>query len=125
MRNWFWTVVSSALVSVVGMFTYRLGAAYNIPYGLFLSLAVVGVSCYLAGVRGGIWHQFLHALISTVIVWAMAFASSSASTVVAMGGTALITFWSQKASIIWLYGIIVIQIVVVLLPRSLYNAVKD
>lgn len=125
MKKWLWTVFLSVLVSIIGMFTYRLGAAYNVPYGLAITLAVVGLSTFLAGVRGGIWHQFVHATISTVIVWILAFMSDSSSTLVAIGGAALTTLWSQKASILWLYGIIIVQILVALFPQKWYAAFKS
>ncbi|MFD0705095.1 alcohol dehydrogenase [Alloscardovia venturai] len=118
LQRWVVTLVTAVIVAVAGMFTYRLGAAYSIPYGLFLTLFVVGVSCFLAGLRGGLWHEFVHAVISTVIVWMMAFSSTSSSTVIALGGAALTNFWSFHASAIWLYGIIVVQIVVSLFPHT-------
>ncbi|WP_156812268.1 alcohol dehydrogenase [Alloscardovia criceti] len=120
--SWIFTLLSASVVALVGTFSYRLGAAYNIPYGLILALMLVGLSCFLAGARvearATLWHEFVHALVSAVVVWAMALSSTTTSTVVAMGGKALVTFWSQHASLFWLYGIILVQLLVMFLPRE-------
>ncbi|OTA26389.1 hypothetical protein B9G54_05255 [Alloscardovia macacae] len=125
---WCQTLVSGAVIGVVGTFTYRLGAAYNIPYGLVVTLLVVGALCLLSGGRGGkmgLWHEFVHAFVSTAVTWGIALASTQSSSVVAMGGSALTTFWSLHASIVWLYGIFLVQFFVMFLPASLRARFTD
>ncbi|WP_418968423.1 hypothetical protein [Alloscardovia omnicolens] len=124
-KAWIITIVSACVVAIVGTFTYRLGAAYNIPYGLFLSLLMVGMSSFMGAVRGSVWHVFVHGLVSISIVWAMALSSTSTSTVVALGGSSLITYWSKNCSLYWLYGIIVIHLIIMFIPQQWVNAFKD
>lgn len=125
LTSWITTIAFAIVVAVVGTFAYRLGVAYNIPYGLFLTLLAVGMSSFMAGVRGNIWHIFAHGAVSIGITWAMALSSTSTSTVVALGGSSLITYWSQHCSLYWLYGIIVVHLVVMFLPARWTKAFQD
>lgn len=119
------TIVSALVIGVVGTFTYRLGAAYSIPYGLFASLLVAGILSFLAGVRGNIWHEFLHAAISTVVVWGLASQGTSTSALVVVGGSAFTTYWSVHAGYFWLYGIILVHVIVVFFPYKWLDAFRD
>ncbi|TCD54640.1 alcohol dehydrogenase [Alloscardovia theropitheci] len=119
------TVISALVIGIVGTFTYRLGAAYNVPYGLVLSLLIVAFFAFLAGVRGGIWHELLHAVIASCAAWYLALQGSITSTLVVTGGAALTTFWSINAAYIWLYGIIFVHVVVAFLPSKWLRAFRD
>lgn len=115
-------VASMAVVfSVVGTFGHRLGAAYNVPYGLILSLALISIGAYVSRVLAGQWGLLVHATISTGVAWFFAFTAHATSAVIVVGGSMFTTFFSLRAAYIWLYGVFIVQTMVCILPQRLFN----
>lgn len=111
------TLAAGAGSAFVGTLAHRMGASMNIPYGLVLAFLIVGLSTYAARARQGVTGLALHLIVSSALAWAIALLGG-------VGGDALVVagfstgapFMSQHAGYIWLYGVVVVQVVMLVLP---------
>lgn len=118
------TLASSVAVGFVGTFAHRMGASSNIPYGLVLALAIVGMSAWCARSRDGVVALALHLMVSSMAAWGMAMGGADggdATTPVGFSGSG-IPYFSQHVGYLWLYGLILVQVVLVVLPARFFNA---
>lgn len=109
---------SALAVSFVGTFTYRNGIDINIPYGLVLAFAILGISIWLSRARSGAVGLGLHLFVSSSFIWFLAArTASNGSILIPAGGAALSTFFSHYSGYIWLYGSIVLHILILIVPK--------
>lgn len=112
------TVLSGACSGAVGTLAHRMGASMNLPYGLALAFAVLGLSAWCARARLGVSGLALHLIASSAIAWGLAVGGSAGDVLVPIGFSAEVPFFSQYAGYIWLYGLIVLQVLLLAWPRA-------
>lgn len=66
------TVFSALGSALVATFASRIGAAYNMPIGLVIAFALLGMSAWCARSRGGITGFAVHMLCSTLLIYMIA-----------------------------------------------------
>lgn len=116
------TLAAGAASAFVGTFAHRMGASADIPYGLALALVIVGASAWCARSRSGIAGLGLHLVSSSMVAWGMAFGGpgGDATTPVGFSGGSL-PWFSQHAGYAWLYGLIVVQVLLLVLPGRFFR----
>jgi glucan phosphoethanolaminetransferase (alkaline phosphatase superfamily) len=110
------TLLAGAFAAFIGTFAHRMGAEANIPYGLLLAFLLVGLSTWCARARMGVIGLGLHLISSSVTAWALALTTSAGNAVIVAGFQSDMPFFSQHAGYIWLYGIVVLQVIMLVLP---------
>lgn len=110
------TLLAGAFAAFVGTFAHRMGAEQNMPYGLLLAFALIMLSCWCARARQGVTGLGLHLIASSATAWGMALTTISGNAVIVAGFQGDMPFFSQHAGYIWLYGLIVVQVLMLLLP---------
>ena len=116
------TLLAGAAVAVIGTLAHRMGAVSNIPYGLVLAFLVLALSTWCARSRLGAVGVALHLIVSSLTAWGIAVGASQgdALIVAGFGGTAM-PFFSQHAGYIWLYGMILVQVGMLMLPARWFR----
>lgn len=116
------SIISGFLVAIIASGTHRMGAAENIPYGLFLSFMLIGMSAWAARSRSGVFGAGFHLLSSSAMAWLMAFPGPAGDVLVPVGGKGVfLSFFGMHAGYIWLYGLIVLQLVMLVLPQRWFT----
>ena len=110
------TVLAGAASAIIGTFAHRMGASANIPYGLALAFVILGLSTWCARARLGIIGLALHLIVSSAVAWGIALTTTSDNALVVAGFGTAVPFFSQHAGYIWLYGVIILQVVLALMP---------
>ena len=111
------TVAAGVGSAFVGTLAHRMGASMNIPYGLVLALLIVGLSTYCARARQGAVGIGLHLTVSSAVAWGLAIVGGPGGDALTVAGfSAAVPFMSQHVGYIWLYGVIVLQVVLLVLP---------
>ncbi|NEG70091.1 alcohol dehydrogenase [Bifidobacterium choloepi] len=109
---------------VVGTLAHRMGAWQNLPYGLLLAFVLLGCSAWCARSRDGVIGLAVHLITSSGVVWMMAMYGPMGDAMVPIGfSTDTLPFFSQKVGLIWLAGVVVLQIVMLVLPRRWFSIV--
>lgn len=111
------TVIAAVASAMVGSVAHRLGASVNLPYGLVLSLLLVALSTWCARMRMPVFGGVLHVLVSVCMAWWLTGAGAGGSVLIVAGFGAPVPWWSAHVGYWWLYGMVVVQLVVVLMPR--------
>lgn len=114
-------VVAGMGVAVVGTFAHRMGAAQNIPYGLVLALVIVGLSTWCARSRSGTIGLALHLIASSAVAWLMAMGYPHGDVVTPIGFGAPMPYFSEHVGYFWLFGMIVVQVALLMMPASLFT----
>ena len=109
-------VLSGAAIGAVGTMAHRMGASMNIPYGLALAFLIVILSTWCARSRMGAVGLALHLIASSLTAWGMALTTTSGKALIVAGFQGDMPFFSQHAGYIWLYGLILVQVVLLILP---------
>lgn len=112
------TVLAGAGVGFIGTLAHRMGASTNIPYGLVLAFVILGLSAWCVRARLGVSGLALHLIASSILAWGLAIGGASGDVLVPVGFTSAMPFFSQHAGYIWLYGLIVVQVILFVLPRA-------
>ena len=102
------TIAAGVASAFVGTFAHRMGAELNIPYGLVLAFLIIGLSTWCARSRMGVVGLALHLIASSLTAWGMALTTTS--------GKALIV-----AGFLWLYGLILVQVILLVLPARWFS----
>lgn len=110
------TVLSGIAVGIIGTAAHRMGAAQNIPYGLVLAFLIVGLSAWCARSRSGVIGIGLHLIASSGAVWMMAMRGPGGDAMLPVGFTIPLPFFSEYAAYIWLFGVTIVQMIMVALP---------
>ena len=113
-------LLSAVLVGAIGTAVHRMGAALNIPYGMVLSLVLVGLSAWSARARSGFGGLLLHFVVSCAVAWGFALIVKPQSALVATGSPAFTTYFSTEVWKYWLFGIIAAQVLIAFLPSRAF-----
>lgn len=111
---------AGAAVGVIGTMAYRMGASLNIPYGLVLAYLIVILSTWCARSRDGISGLALHLIGSSLMVWSVMSGYGPGGDVVipvGFGSGSQMPFFSEYAGYFWLFGIVVIPVLMLVMPR--------
>lgn len=110
------TLLAGAFAAFVGTFAHRMGASANIPYGLALAFLLIILSTWCARSRLGVVGLALHLIASSGTAWGLALTTSSGNALIVAGFQGDMPYFSQHAGYIWLYGIVLVQVVMLVLP---------
>lgn len=110
-------MVAGMASALFGTMAHRMGAQYNIPYGLVLALAIVVLSTWCARSRSGVVGLALHLIFSSATAWALALGLGG-DMLTPIGFGASVPFFSAHVGYMWLLGMIVAQMAVLFLPPS-------
>ncbi len=112
-------ICAGAAVGVIGTMAHRMGASMNIPYGLALAYLIVILSTWCARSRDGISGLALHLIGSSLMVWSvMAGYGPGGDVIIPVGfDSSAMPFFSQYAGYFWLYGIVIIPVLMLVVPR--------
>lgn len=103
--------------AVAGTLMHRMGATINIPYGLVLALLLVALSAWASRLRSGAVGVAMHLIVCSIVVWSFAMYGPGGDVLVAVGFGGAVPFFSQHAGYIWLFGVIVVHLLVVFAPH--------
>lgn len=112
------------VAALVGTGAHRMGASVNIPYGLVLGFALMVCSSVMARALAGSIGLGVHLIVSSIIVWQMTGYGPGGDIMMPTGGEALTTFFSLRAAMIWFYGMLLVQVAVIVLPSTLFDRFK-
>ncbi|NEG54422.1 alcohol dehydrogenase [Bifidobacterium sp. SMA15] len=116
------TLLAGLGVALVGTLAHRMGASMNIPYGLALAYAITALSTYCARARQGVTGLALHLIASSAGAWGIAlFGGPGGDALVVAGFSTAAPFFSQHAGYAWLYGVILVQVVMLAMPSSWFR----
>ena len=114
------TIASGVAVGVIGTLAHRMGAAQNIPYGLLLAFLLLGISTWCARwcarARSNAVGLGFHLIASSAAVWMLTGYGPGGDALVPVGFSGEVPFFCQHAGMIWIYGVIVMQVVMLFLP---------
>lgn len=110
------TIAAGVASAFVGTFAHRMGAELSIPYGLVLAFLLIGLSTWCARSRMGAVGLAMHLIASSLTAWGMALTTTSGKALIVAGFQGDMPFFSQHAGYIWLYGLILVQVVLLILP---------
>ncbi|MBT1181153.1 alcohol dehydrogenase [Bifidobacterium sp. CP2] len=110
------TLAAGAGAAFFGTLAHRMGASADIPYGLALAFLIIGLSTFCARARQGVTGLALHLIVSSITAWGLAVGGAGDDALVVAGFSTPMPFFSQHAGYIWLYGVIVVQVVMLALP---------
>ena len=110
------TIASGFAVGLIGTAAHRMGAAQNIPYGLVLAFALVIVSTWCARARSNAIGQGFHLLASSAAVWMLTGYGPGGDAMVPVGFSVAVPYFCEHAGVIWMLGVIVIQMIMLVLP---------
>lgn len=114
------TVASAVVAAVLGTMAHRAGLRHDIPYGLVIALAIMGISAWSARARTGEWGLAMHFLASLAVLMELT-SFNGGRTYLMVGGTSLFPTWiGQNVSYLWLYGAAVVQMVIAMMPRKAF-----
>lgn len=116
------TALSAVLAALIGAVAHRMGVQWGIPYGLVLSFLLLGVSTWLARARDGGIGVGLHLLVSGMMTVAITEMATGDRALIIFGyNTDTYPFLVQKAGIVWLLGMVAVQVVMLVLPRRWFR----
>lgn len=117
----FITMLAGAASAFVGTIAHRMGAFMNIPYGLVIALLILGISTWCARARMGTTGIGVHLIASSVTAWGVAICGVNGSALTPVGFSGSVPFFSQNVGYIWLYGLVILQVVMLFLPRKWFT----
>ncbi|MCH9274786.1 alcohol dehydrogenase [Bifidobacterium amazonense] len=116
------TAAAGVAAALVGTFAHRMGASMNIPYGLVLAFAILGMSAWCARSRGGVTDLAVHLIVSSATAWLIAAGSAGGDVLTPAGfNTDTLPYFSQHAGYIWLLGGIVVQVALLMMPPKWFR----
>lgn len=113
-------LLTGALVGMVGTMAHRMGASANIPYGLVLAYILVAISTWSARSRDGASGLALYLISSSLMVWTVMAGygpGGDAMIPVGFGDSASLPYFSNNAGYFWLYGVVLIPLIMLILPK--------
>ena len=113
--------ICGVVAALVGTGAHRMGASVNIPYGLVLGFGLIACSSVMARALAGSIGLGVHLIISSIVVWQMTGYGPGGDIMMPTGGEALTTFFSLRAAMIWFYGMLLVQVAVIVLPSTLFD----
>lgn len=113
-------LLAGAVIGVIGTMAHRMGASANVPYGLVLAYAMVIISTWSARSRDGVSGLALHLISSSLVVWTVMAGygpGGDAMIPVGFGDSASLPYFSNTVGYYWLYGVVLIPLVMLVLPK--------
>lgn len=110
------TLLSAILCGLIGTFSHRVGAVSNIPIGLIVALLLITLSAWCARSRTAMLGLLAHTVFSSAVAWILALRLIGTAVIVPVGFSGQLPWLSQHAGYIWLYGVILIQLIMLILP---------
>lgn len=111
--------------AVFGTLLARDGVDGPFPWGLLVSLLLVFIVSLLARRDKKIAGVGVCLVFSSALAWILALSpGAGGSVLVPVASPAFTTFFSASAGYIWLFGMIVVQVVAALLPRKWFLGKK-
>ena len=117
-------LIVGVAVGMVGTMAHRMGASANIPYGLVLAYALVAISTWSARSRDGVTGLALHLIGSSLMVWTVMAGygpGGDAMIPVGFGDSASLPYFSDNAGYFWLYGVVLIPLVMLASPKRWFT----
>lgn len=118
--------VLAVFCAVLGTFAHRMGAMYDFPYGLVIALLLVTLSACFSRMLCGMFGFILHAIVCCSVVWMIALGwfrifGAFRGVLVAVGfGADNLPWIAQNAGYFWLYGIIIVHVVLLFIPNKFF-----
>jgi hypothetical protein len=111
--------------ALLGTMISRDGADGPFPWGLLISLLLIFVVSLLARRDKKIAGVGVCLVFSSALAWILALLpGAGGSILVPIASPAFTTFFSASAGYIWLFGLIVVQVITALLPRKWFSGKK-
>lgn len=113
-------LLAGVVIGVIGTMAHRMGASANIPYGLVLAYIMVIISTWSARSRDGVSGLALHLISSSLVVWTVMAGygpGGDAMIPVGFGDSASLPYFSNAVGCYWLYGVVLIPLVMLALPK--------
>ena len=117
-------LLAGAIVGMIGTMAHRMGASANIPYGLVLAYMLVIMSTWSARWRDGVSGLALHLIGSSLMVWTVmaGYGPGGAAMIpVGFGDSASLPYFSNNVGYFWLYGVVLIPLVMLVLPKRWFT----
>ena len=115
------TLLAGAASAGIGTLAHRMGASMNIPYGLVIAFLILVISTWCARSRMGAVGIGVHLIASSTMAWGIAICGVNGSALTPVGFSGEVPFFSRNVGYIWLYGLVVVQVVMLFLPRSWFT----
>lgn len=122
---WVRIVLFALFSALLGTMISRDGADGPFPWGLLISLLLIFIVSLLARRDKKIAGVGACLVFSSALAWILAlFPGAGGSILVPIASPAFTTFFSASAGYIWLFGLIVVQVITALLPRKWFSGKK-
>ena len=122
---WVRIVLFALFSALLGTMISRDGADGPFPWGLLVSLLLIFIVSLLARRDKKIAGVGVCLVFSSALAWILAlFPGAGGSILVPIASPAFTTFFSASAGYIWLFGLIVVQVITALLPRKWFSGKK-
>lgn len=122
---WVRIVLFALFSALLGTMISRDGADGPFPWGLLVSLLLIFIVSLLARRDKKIAGVGTCLVFSSALAWILAlFPGAGGSILVPIASPAFTTFFSASAGYIWLFGLIVVQVITALLPRKWFSGKK-
>ncbi|MBO6071414.1 MAG: alcohol dehydrogenase [Aeriscardovia sp.] len=122
---WVRIVLFALFSALLGTMISRDGADGPFPWGLLISLLLIFIVSLLARRDKKIAGVGVCLVFSSALAWILAlFPGAGGSILVPIASPAFTTFFSASAGYIWLFGLIVVQVITALLPRKWFSEKK-
>ncbi len=119
------TIASAAAAGACGTLAHRMGASMNIPYGLVLAFLIIGMSAWCARARGGVIGLAFHLIVSYLTIWTLAMPGPGGDLMLPIGfRSETIPWWSQHVGYIWLYGSLIVQLLLLVCPKRWFRTMS-
>lgn len=115
------TLLAGVASAFFGTLAHRMGASMNIPYGLVIAFLILGISTWCARARMGATGIGVHLIASSVTAWGVAICGVNGSALTPVGFSGAVPFFSQNVGYMWLYGLVLMQVVMLFLPRHWFE----
>ena len=122
---WVRIALFALLSALLGTMISRDGADGPFPWGLLISLLLIFIVSLLARRDKKIAGVGVCLVFSSALAWILAlFPGAGGSILVPIASPAFTTFFRASAGYIWLFGLIVVQVITALLPRKWFSGKK-
>lgn len=117
-------LIVGVVVGMIGTMAHRMGASANIPYGLVLAYVLTAIATWSARSRDGATGLALHLIGSSLMVWTVMAGygpGGDAMIPVGFGDSASLPYFSNNVGYFWLYGVVLIPLVMLVLPKRWFT----
>ena len=123
--TWVRIALFALLSALLGTMISRDGADGPFPWGLLVSLLLIFIVSLLARRDKKIAGVGVCLVFSSALAWILALLpGAGGSILVPIASPAFTTFFSASAGYIWLFGLIVVQVITALLPKKWFSGKK-